>query len=243
MSAPIKKRAKLSKFLSFPKEGLQFLRALKRNNRREWFEKHRNVYETQVKRPVEELMASLIRDITPFAPEMVVSPKISRIYRDVRFSKDKSPYKTYVAVATGPAKSEGARYYLHIAPAELFVGGGMYMPTPEDLSAVRNHIAANPQAFMNLVTSRRFRKLFGVVEGERLKRVPRGFPADHIAADYLRQKQFYVGRTFPAEDAMAPGFYKLVLQTFQEMLPFVRFLNEPIVRARRLRERQQALLR
>jgi uncharacterized protein (TIGR02453 family) len=221
-------------FSSFPKEGLQFLRSLKRNNKREWFQERKSIYETHIKRPMEELMAALTADIAEFAPEMVASPRLSRIYRDVRFSKDKSPYKTYVAVGTGLPKHEGARYYLHIAAEELFIGGGIYMPTPEDLSAVRNHIAANPKSFIKLVTAPRFRKLFGAVEGERLTRVPRGFAADHVAADYLRHKQFYVGRTFPA---------KLAVETFREMLPFVRFLNEPIVRARRLRERQDALLR
>src|SRR5688572_27813038 len=152
-------------FPSFPREGLQFLRSLKRNNKREWFQERKSTYETQVKRPMEELIRALTTEIAQFAPEMIASPKISRIYRDVRFSKDKSPYKTYVAVGTGLGKHEGARFYLHITPTELFIGGGLYMPTPEDLSAVRNHIAANPKDFINVVSTRRFRKLFGAVEG------------------------------------------------------------------------------
>ena len=133
--------------------------------------------------------------------------------------------------------------YLHIAPSELFVGGGLYMPLPEDLQVLRAHIAENPRGLQRIVQAPAFRRMFGSIEGERLTRVPRGFPADHPAADYLRYKQFLASRSLDAEIVTSPRFYKVVVDTFRGMLPFIRFLNEPIVRARRTRERKEALMK
>src|SRR5437773_3742182 len=160
-------------FPGLPKEGLQFLRSLKRNNNREWFQKHKSIYETQVKQPMESLIESMATEFQRFAPEMVASPKASayRIYRDTRFSKDKSPYKTHVAAVfprSGLGKHEGAGFYLHIAPPEVLIGGGLYMPLPEDLAVVREHIATNTKSFLGIVNSRQFRKLFGTLGGEQL---------------------------------------------------------------------------
>ena len=234
-------------FSAFPKEGLQFLRSLKRNNNREWFQKHKSIYEQHVKQPMTDLIDVLAAEFQQFAPEMLASPKVSayRIYRDTRFSKDKSPYKTHVAAVfprSGLTKHEGAGFYLHIDPAELLIGGGLYMPLPEDLNSVRRYIAENPDTFLGIVEGRKFRRTFGKLGGEQLSRVPRGFSADHLAVDYLKYKQFLGGRNFPAEVATTPRFYKLILETFRALLPLVRFLNEPIVRNRRVKERQEALL-
>ncbi len=233
---------------SFPNEGLQFLRSLKRNNNREWFQEHKGIYEEHVKRPMTDLISALAEDFRVFAPEMVASPKASayRIYRDTRFSRDKSPYKTHVAAVfprAGLGKHEGAGFYLHIAPAELLIGGGLYMPFPEDLNAVRQAIADDAGTFLKIVRRPQFRKILGEVTGERLSRVPRGFPADHPAAEYLKHKQFLAARTLPASAATTASFYRVVLETFRTMLPFVRFLNEPIVRVRKVRQRQDALWR
>ena len=239
---------KRKRFSGFPKEGLRFLRSLKRNNNREWFQEHKGIYEESLKRPMADLIALMAAEFQRFAPEMVASPKASayRIYRDTRFTKDKSPYKTYIAAVfprAGLRKHEGAGFYLHISPSELLVGGGLYMPSPEDLNAVRQKIADDPVSFRQIVDSRQFRKLFESVDGERLTRVPRGFSAAHPAADYLKLKQFLVGRKFPATVATTASFYGIVVETFRAMLPFVRFLNEPIIQARRVRERQASLLR
>src|SRR6266571_7081769 len=133
-------------FPGLPKEGLQFLRSLKRNNNREWFQKHKSIYETQVKQPMESLIEFMATEFQRFAPEMVASPKASlfRIHRDTRFSKDKSPYKTHVAASfsvRGLDRHEGAGFYFHIAPTELWIGGGVYRPAPDELRSVRDHIA------------------------------------------------------------------------------------------------------
>src|SRR5436309_9321153 len=171
-------------FSAFPDQGLQFLHSLKRNNNRDWFQSHKGIYEQYVKQPMTELIAALAQEFQKFAPEMLASPKVSayRIYRDTRFTKDKSPYKTHVAAVfprSGLGKHEGAGFYLHISPEELLIGGGLYMPLPEDLNAVRSHIAENSKLFVKIVGGRQFRKLFKTLGGEQLSRVPRGLPADH----------------------------------------------------------------
>lgn len=193
------------------------------------------------------LIDSLAGDFQRFAPEMIATPRISayRIHRDTRFSKDKSPYKTHVAVVfprSGLGKHDGAGFYLHIAPSEVFMGGGLYMPEPEDLARVRQHIAAHPAEFVKIIRNRKFQSLFGGISGDQLSRVPRGFPPDHPAAEFLRYKQFLASRSFPAETATGNQFYKLIVDTFKGMLPLVRFLNEPIIQARRSKERQVAML-
>ena len=238
---------KPQRFSAFPREGLRFLRSLKRNNNREWFLEHKSIYETAVKQPMVDLVESLAADFARFAPEVVVEPKSSiyRIYRDTRFSNDKTPYKTHVAAIFSPngfAKHEGAGFYLHISTTDVFIGGGVYMPLPEDLNAIRTHIAENTDAFRSIVEARSFRKLFGELSGDQLRKVPRGFAADHPGADYLRHKQYLAGRSLKAEEAVAPGFYKAVVQTFEGMVPFIRFLNEPVLRTSRARVRQEALL-
>jgi len=234
-------------FSAFPKEGLQFLRSLKRNNNREWFQDHKSIYEQHVKQPIGDLIEALAGDFKKFAPEMIATPKISayRIYRDTRFSKNKSPYKTHAAAIfsrEGLGKHAGAALYLHIAPSELLIGGGLYMPWPEDLRIVRQHIADSPEAFLTVVRNRQFRKLFGELTGEKLTRVPRGFSADHPAAEYLKYKSLLAAREFPAEVATSARFYKLTLETFKALVPLIRFINDPIYAARRLQQRKEALL-
>jgi uncharacterized protein (TIGR02453 family) len=235
------------RFTAFPREGLQFLRSLKRNNNREWFQEHKVIYETVVKAPMIQLVETLAEDFQQFAPEMVATPKASiyRIYRDTRFSKDKTPYKTHIAAIfprKGLEKHQGAGFYLHISPSELLIAGGVYMPMPDDLNAIRAYLASNHRAFSRILEAKEFRKTFGKISGEQLSRVPRGFPADHPAAEYLRFKQFLADRTLEAEHSLSPRFYKTVVETFRAMLPLLRFLNEPLVKHTNRRKRQEAML-
>src|SRR5215212_6173603 len=145
----------------FSADTLKFLRALKRNNRREWFNDRREQYQTHVRQPMTAIVERLADDFRMFAPELVASPKISmyRIYRDTRFSENKLPYKTHVAAVfptRGLEKHEGAGLYFHISPTEVWAGGGMYAPQPLQLYAVREHIAANLQQFRAIVESPAF---------------------------------------------------------------------------------------
>jgi uncharacterized protein (TIGR02453 family) len=155
-----------------------------------------------------------------------------RIYRDVRFSADKHPYKTQVAAMFFPRripKRTGAGLYFHIASAEVVIAGGVYMPDPGTLRALRRHIAAHWEELLAITNQRNFRKLLGNIQGEHLVRPPSGFPADHPAIDLLRQKQFYVSRTEPAELAEGRNLFPRLRTLFMAMLPFVQFLNAPLI--------------
>src|SRR5206468_2687717 len=154
-----------------------------------------------------------------FAPELVSSPKGSmyRIYRDTRFSENKAPYKTHVAAVfptRGLQKHEGAGLYFHVSPTEVWIGGGMYAPQTPQLQAVREHIAANVKRLRAIVESPGFRRRVGRLEGERLQRVPRGFPKDHQAAAFLRFRQFLAGHEFPPAFATNSRFYDAVGKVF-----------------------------
>jgi uncharacterized protein (TIGR02453 family) len=216
----------------FTRDTLKFLRALKRNNRREWFNAHRDDYERCVRLPMVAVVERLADDFRAFAPELVASPRASmyRIYRDTRFSADKTPYKTHVAAVfptRGLAKHEGAGLYFHVSPAEVWIGGGMYAPQTPQLHAVREHIAANTKRLRAIVEARPFRRLVGELDGDRLQRVPRGFSRDHPAAEYLKFRNFLAGCEFPAEFATRPAFYRTLLTVFGQVAPLSRFLNEP----------------
>ncbi|HET9131882.1 MAG TPA: DUF2461 domain-containing protein [Terriglobia bacterium] len=231
----------------FPAAGLAFLRKLKRNNRREWFLKNKPTYEEYVHQPMIELVNALAAEFATFAPEIVASPKVSlyRIYRDTRFSKDKSPYKTHVAAVfphRNLEKGQGAGLYLHITPSEFLIGGGMYNPQSEDLAAVRHHISLYHKQLTAILNARRFRHFFGGLKGEQLLRVPRGFPADHAAADYLRHKQFLAMRLLPAAKVTTPQFGSVVLESFRALYPLIELLNEPIIRLSNEKHRRSALM-
>jgi uncharacterized protein (TIGR02453 family) len=213
---------------------LTFLRALKRNNRRDWFNAHRDDYEQSVREPMTAIIEKLALDFRNFAPELVASPKISmyRIHRDTRFSPNKAPYKTHVAAVfptRGLPKHEGAGLYFHISPDDVWIGGGMYAPAMPELQAVREHIAANVRRLRTIVESPAFRRDVGELEGARLQRVPRGFPKDHPAGEYLRFRQFLAGREFPPTLATTASFYGTVIQVFRRVAPLARFLNEPLL--------------
>jgi uncharacterized protein (TIGR02453 family) len=217
----------------FTADTLKFLRALKRNNRREWFNAHRDDYEAHVRQPMTAIVEQLAHDLRAFAPELVASPKVSmyRIYRDTRFSENKTPYKTHVAAVFPPRglpKHEGAGVYFHVSPEEVWVGGGMYSPQTPQLHAVREHIAANARTLRSIVESPAFRRRIGSLEGERLQRVPRGFPRDHPAAEYLKYRQFIAGSEFPSAFATSSKFYGTLLTVFRQVVPLARFLNAPL---------------
>ncbi|MBI3493435.1 MAG: DUF2461 domain-containing protein [Acidobacteria bacterium] len=218
----------------FTADTLKFLRALKRNNRREWFNAHRDDYEAFVRAPMTAIIEQLAIDFRELAPELVASPKQSmyRIYRDTRFSANKAPYKTHVAAVFPPRglpKHEGAGVYFHVSPDEVWVGGGMYAPQTPQLHAVREHIAANHKRLRSIVDSPGFRRQIGKLEGERLQRVPHGFPKDHEAAEFLRFRQFLAGRDLPPSIATSPKFYSTLLTVFRQVVPLTRFLNAPLL--------------
>lgn len=225
-------------FTGFPDEGIRFLRTLKRNNNRPWFEKNRETYETQVKLPMQSLIVDLQPHMKSLAPEFEADPKRSlfRIYRDVRFSKDKRPYKTHVAAQFvfrgGPKGKSGAGFYLHVEPGEVYIGAGSYMPESDQLKKIRKAIAEKPQEFKRVVNNASFKRRFKRIEGEKLTRVPAGFEPDHPMAEWLRQKQFFVWLEFPESVAKTGRFVGKVAEIFEDAYPLVKFLNDAIGTAR-----------
>ena len=217
----------------FTPKTLAFLRALKRHNDREWFRARKADYEQHVHAPMVEVIGRLADDFRLFAPELVADPKASlfRVYRDTRFSEDKTPLKTTAGArfpVRGFAKGRGAGLYFEIAPGWVWIGGGLYRPEPADLVAIRETIAVSHPKLRKIVTSRTFSSILGTLQGDRLTRVPRGFPADHPAADDLRLKQFLGFKEYDAAFATSPAFYPELLKVFGVLLPLVRFLNAPL---------------
>jgi len=217
----------------FTAETLKFLRALKRNNDRDWFKARKDKYEQHVRGPMIAVIERLARDFQSFAPEIVASPKTSlyRIYRDTRFSDNKTPLKTQVSASfrwKGLPKGEGAGLYLEVHPQWVWMGGGFWAPPTPQLVRIREHIADTFPEIQRLSRAKAFTSVFGTLDGEKLTRVPRGYPKDHPAAEYLQFKQFLAGREFPPEFATSSAFYPALIQTFKAAMPLIRFLNEPL---------------
>lgn len=233
-ASPPRRRGQVAPSPLFTPRALAFLRALERNNRREWFHARKDRFEADVRAPMVALVERLSAEFAAFAPDLVASPRASlyRPYRDTRFSANKAPLKTHIG-AIFPhrllPKHEGAGFYVEVAPRHVWFGGGMYMPSSAVLYQVREHIAAEHRRLARLVGTAAFVRIFGSLEGEQLQRVPRGFAPDHPAAPYLKYKQFLAGCERPAEFAVSPAFYRTILAAFKALAPLVEFLNEPLV--------------
>ncbi len=219
-------------FDGFPKEGIDFLKRLKKNNNRRWFAKHKSDYEHFVKFPMQTLIAALKITMAKIAPEIDVNPNrsIFRIYRDTRFSKNKTPYKTNVA-AVFHLKGhwqDSAGYYVHIEPGNIYVGGGIYMPEKDQLMKIRNAIAEHSKEFLSIIENVKFVKRFGAIQGEKLQRIPIGFPRDHFMGEWLRYKQVYAGVEWEEKECYSPKFIVNIVAVYKELLPLIRFLNKAL---------------
>lgn len=217
-------------FGGFPKEGIAFLTRLKRNNNRQWFQKHKAEYEECVRFPMQCLIASIGERMAPIAPEFQFDPKksIFRIYRDVRFSNNKAPYKTNIAaffeIRGDRGVSDTPGFYVGIEPGEVFVGGGLYMPGSPQLKAIRASLAAQPDQFLEVIRQPRFKKRFGGIMGEQLQKAPLGYPKDHPMIEYLRYKQWFVGVETGHAPCFKAGFADYASDVMGEALPFLRWL-------------------
>lgn len=228
-------------FTSFTPRALTFLRQLKRNNRREWFQAHREAYDEEVLAPMRLFVEEMDVRFARFAPEFVGDPRrsIFRIYRDVRFSKDKSPYKTHAACwfshrnASHGVGSEthggGAGYYFHLEPGGSITAGGIWMPPRPSLNRLREVIAERPESFEKALQGAAFRRRFdGLSVEAMLTRLPRGFAPGHRAERWLRYRSFTVSA--PLTDAQVTGakLCDLVERDFALILPLVRWLNSAL---------------
>lgn len=223
---------------AFKPAAFTFFRALGKNNRKEWFEEHRADFEREVKEPLLALIEEVDALLAEFVPEIIGSPKKSmfRIYRDVRFSKDKSPYKTHAAAwfyhrdggnsVGSEAAHGGAGFYFHLAPERSHIGGGIWMPPRPVLNRIRTLIAENPEEFEDIVSAGAFKRKFGALETElQLTRVPRGFDPDHRAARWLRLQSFTAGHALTSEQLLSPKLPQIIARSYETMTPFVRWLN------------------
>ena len=225
--------------MAFTPAALRFLRGLAKNNNKEWFEAHRAEYLNEVREPMRDLIGEMNAKLATFAPEIGGDPKRSmfRINRDIRFSKDKSPYKTHAACwfhhrrATSRVGSEAdagsAGFYFNLEPGRSMAGGGLWMPPRPQLNKLRDAIADDPGGFDRMV--RGLPKKFGGLDDEAvLTRMPRGFAEDHPAAKWLRFQSFTSGRMLEDSDVTSPRLPALLARDFEGMLPLVRFLNRAL---------------
>ena len=211
------------------KKLISFLEQLALNNNKDWFDQNRGIYSdlrTDWIQFVQELIGS-IQTIDPSIGSVEAKNCIFRINKDVRFSKDKSPYKTNFGaiINKGGKKEMTSGYYIHIDPKEIFLAGGSYQPSPELLASVRQEIDYNFDEFKGIVEHKNVLKLFGPLGGEKLSRPPKGYTDDNPAISYLKHKSFILVKNISTKELFAKGFDKEVIQTFAEMRPLNDFLN------------------
>lgn len=208
---------------------LDFLADLKENNNREWFEANKPQY-LQARAAYEEIVQEVINQISTFDNGLAgleAKKCIFRLYRDVRFSKDKSPYKINfgASMTEGGRKSGNPSYYIHLQPGECFLGGGLYHPEPDNLKKVRQEIDYNSGEFLELVENGKFKKVFGEVWGERLKRPPKGYDEDNPVIQYLKMKDFVVLHKIGDDEICKAGYLKKGMGVYEMIKPLNDFLK------------------
>ena len=218
----------------FPPEALTFPRNLAKNNNREWFQPRKEIFETKLKAPMIELIEAINSELMDFAPEHVTDPKKSfyRIYRDTRFSTDKTPYKTHIA-AIFPRKNlekhASAGFYFHISSKEVGMASGMYMPGPDELRAVRTFLSEHHEEFRKVAKSPE--KLMGKLEGETVSRMPKGFDPESPAADLIRMKQWLYWKVLDPKIATTKKLRVEIVKRFRAAAPVVELLNAGLKRS------------
>jgi uncharacterized protein (TIGR02453 family) len=225
----------------FSPAAFTFLKQLKKNNNREWFLPRKSTYEAELLAPMRQLVEEMDVRLARIAPEIGGSPKrsIFRIYRDVRFSKDKSPYKTNIGawfthVRAGhgvgsETHGAGAGFYVHVEPGASFVAGGIWMPPRPSLNRIRESLAAAPKELSTLLGSRALTKRFrGLDTEKKLTRVPKPWSADHPAAELLRYSSFTISAPLTDAQVLAKQLPRQLEKDFSLMVPFVRWLNKAL---------------
>lgn len=212
------------------KSNFKFLSDLKKNNNRDWFNAHKNEYLKQHQQIIEFANAVLSETNKHDNIETPTGKKsLFRIYRDVRFGKDKSPYKTHWAGGLKRAtKQLRGGYYFHIEEGNTMVGGGFWAPNKDDLLRFREDIAMDATPLRKIINSKSFKDTFGTLDGEQLKTCPKGFDKEHPDVDLLRYKQYIISKKFTDEEALSPDFAKQVSDTFKKMRPFFDYMSESV---------------
>ena len=229
----------MTTFKGLPKDFFVFFKELAANNERPWFEENKQRYKDVVLAPLSDFIAAMAPRVAKITKHIVCDPRpnggsMFRIYRDVRFAKDKSPYKTHAGVHFRHALGKDAHvpgFYMHFAPEEVFFGGGIWMPEPAALNMVRHAIADEPKGWKKVVDEKAFKAAFNGVEGEALVRPPKGFDAEHPYIADIKRKSFFAMHQSSPKVAMSAGVLDEVEGTFRAAKPLMQFvckaLNAP----------------
>ena len=223
-------------FNGFSKEFFDFFSELKTNNNREWFEANKPRFKDVVQGELSAFVSAMAPRLEKISPHYVADPRpngksIFRIYRDVRFSKNKAPYKENAGVHfrhTAGKDAHAPGFYVHLAGDEVFYGGGVWAPASEPLRQIRQAIAGQEARWRKIVNAKGFVKTFGALHGDALKRPPKGFDADHPLIDDLKRKSFFAMNQSTKAVAMKPDFAQEVTATFRQAAPLMGFLTEAI---------------
>ncbi|MBA3828213.1 MAG: DUF2461 domain-containing protein [Taibaiella sp.] len=211
---------------------LKFLTGLSKNNNKPWFDEHKKEYDL-VKTDFEHFVTGMLEKmggIESELPALKAKDCIFRIYRDVRFSKDKTPYKAHLSAvfSKGGRKHSGAGYYLHLEPGKSFAGGGIWMPEKETLKPMRQEIDYNFEEFKKIIGGKEFKTLFKKPEGEQLKTVPQGYNTDNPAIEYLKMKSIIVEHQISDKELSSTSLQAKCLHVFTVMKPLVDFINRSL---------------
>ncbi|WP_339834548.1 DUF2461 domain-containing protein [uncultured Flavobacterium sp.] len=203
---------------------LNYLSQLKDNNNREWFAENKLVFEQEQKK-IKSFFTSIKQSLEEI--DAIEKMQVFRIYRDVRFSKDKTPYKSHFSAGFVRQKPNlRGGYYLHIEENATFVGGGFWEPNKDDLLRIRKELAIDASELREIIEQKEFIKYFGSLEGEELKTAPRDFDKNHPNIDLIRKKQYLVTRKFTNKEVLSPEFEKEVIATFKAMRPFFNYMSD-----------------
>jgi uncharacterized protein (TIGR02453 family) len=214
------------------KETLNFLSTLEINNNREWFNENKHLY-LEAKANVENVVNEIISEVAEFdqsVERLEAKNCIFRIYKDTRFSKDKTPYKNNLGaslVEKGPKTLNYAGYYIHLEPGKSFLAGGVYMTEPKNLRAIRTAISSESETFLKILNKKSFKDILEL-QGTKLVKVPQGFEKEDPMGDYLKFKQFTVFHPLSDADVLDQDFVMNTVKVLKEIYPFNRFLNEAI---------------
>ena len=224
-----------ARYARFTPESIAFLAELKNNNNREWFKENKSRYEEQVLDVALNFIQSMHDPLAEIAPNFTAIPKrmggsLMRIYRDTRFSKDKTPYKTNIGIQFRHEQARDVHapgYYVHIDPDQVFLGAGMWRPASDALRGIRERISDKPEEWERVRDDRIFSRHFSL-GGESLSRPPRGFAKDHVMIDDIKRKDFIAVKSMSHDDALSPRFQQKVETAFRAATPYMQFLCKAV---------------
>lgn len=226
----------MAEFKGFPKDFFAFFKELKANNERPWFEANKERYKASVVSPMSDFIEAMAPRLAKISKHFVADPRpnggsMFRIYRDVRFAKDKRPYKEHASCYFYHSSGKNVHapgFYMHFAPDEVRFGGGMWMPDAEPLNQIRRAIESDGKSWGKIMADKSFKATFGEIHGEALARPPRGFDAENPYIGDIKRKSFFAMHDSAAKTALSPKLVDEVDAAFRAAKPLVRFLCEAV---------------